>query len=233
MIKKIGKITGVVLFTMTVISFGLFFIFDEELPKGEISTKADSLARKMLSAINHESYQNTRFLKWSFAGHDYHWDKELHEVDVAWDNYTVHLHTKAPEKSTVKMNGKLVDDQNRSEIIDKAIQYFNNDSFWLVAPHKVFDPGTERRLINLDNGESALLVTYTTGGSTPGDSYLWLLGETGVPRAWKLWVSVLPVGGFKTTWEDWKTTTSGALLPTRHKFYFVDLKLSEVKGWNE
>tara|TARA_Y100001972_G_C7663303_1_gene334851 strand:+ start:3195 stop:3896 length:702 start_codon:yes stop_codon:yes gene_type:complete len=233
MLKRIGKIIGVILVTTFVIFFGLFFMFDEDLPKGEMSMQADSLANKMLSAINHEAYQETRFLEWSFAGHQYYWDKLQHEVDVTWDNYTVHLHTKTPEKSIVKMHGELVDDPERSEIIDKSIQYFNNDAFWLVAPHKIFDPGTERRLIKLDNGDSALLVTYTSGGSTPGDSYLWLLDEAGLPYSWKLWVGILPVGGLEITWEDWKTTASGTLLPTMHKFFFIDLKMGNVKAWNE
>ncbi len=233
MIKKIGKITGVVLITMIFISLGLFFIFDEDLPQGKKSAQADKLANKMLSAINHEAYQNTRFLEWSFAGHHYRWDKRQHEVEIRWNEYLVHLHSKTPEISTVMKHGQPIQDSQRSEIIDKAIQYFNNDSFWLVAPHKVFDPGTERRIVELDNGESALLVTYTSGGSTPGDSYLWLLDETGLPRAWKLWVSVLPIGGLKITWEDWKATSSDALLPTVYKFLFIDLKMGDVRGWNE
>ena len=233
MANKIVRIIGVVLISLISFSLGLYFIFDEELPIGTESPQADSLANKMLLAVNHEAYRNTRFLEWSYSGHRYLWDKFRNEVDVYWDRNEVHLYTKTPDKSIVKVNGELVEDSKRTELIDRAVLYFNNDSFWLVAPHKVFDPGTERRLIQMENGDEALLVTYTSGGSTPGDSYLWLLDKSGIPYAWKLWVSILPFGGLETTWQGWITTESGALLPTMHKILFMELGMGEVRGWSE
>ncbi|MEQ9219356.1 MAG: hypothetical protein RLO17_15000 [Cyclobacteriaceae bacterium] len=233
MVKKIGKIIGLGLISIIVISVLSYLIFNEELPQGIKSVQADSLAMKLLRAINHEHYQNTRYLEWSFAGHHYLWDKQQHQVVVSWKDNEVHLLTKMPDKSTVEVNGEPVEGRERTALIEKATFYFNNDSFWLVAPHKIFDPGTERRLIQMEDGSEALLVTYTSGGSTPGDSYLWLLDESGLPYAWKLWVCILPIGGLETTWEDWKTTTSGTLLPTMHKFFFIELKIGGVRGWNE
>jgi hypothetical protein len=37
----------------------------------------------------------------------------------------------------------------------------------------------------------------------PGDSYVWFV--TKITKAWRMWVSIIPVGGLETTWEDWKT----------------------------
>ena len=115
------------------------------------------------------------------------------------------------------------------ELITKATNYFNNDSFWLVAPYKIFDKGTERRLITLKNGKKALLVSYTTGGTTPGDSYLWHLDENGKPKSFQMWVDILPINGLTATWSDWVTTESGAQLPNFHKFGVFRLEISHIK----
>jgi hypothetical protein len=232
-LKKTGKILLGVILTLVVVLLCLFFIYDEKLPEGKQSVEADELASKMLKAVHHEAYKQTRYLEWTFVDqHHYNWDKKQQLVAVEWDDITVHLNIQNPDSSTVLVNDVEVNDDSRSEIIETAIGYFNNDSFWLSAPQKIFDPGTERRIVLLENGDKALLVSYTSGGNTPGDSYLWLLNESGLPYAFKMWVSVIPIGGIKATWGSWKTAESGALLPSNHKLLFLDITMGEVKASN-
>ena len=116
-------------------------------------------------------------------------------------------------------------------MIDKALKNFNNDSFWLVAPYKVFDQGTQRAIVELKNGTNGLLVTYNSGGTTPGDSYLWILNENGFPSAYKMWVSIIPIGGLEASWDDWLVTQSGAFLPKSHKLGPLTLSMGDVKGY--
>lgn len=232
-LKKTGKILLGVILTLVVVLLCLFFIYDEKLPEGKQSVEADQLASKMLKAVHHEAYKQTRYLEWTFVDqHHYNWDKKQQLVAVEWDDITVHLNIQNPDSSTVLVNDVEVNDDSRSEIIETAIGYFNNDSFWLSAPQKIFDSGTERRIVLLENDEKGLLVSYTSGGNTPGDSYLWLLDESGLPSAFKMWVSVIPLGGVKATWEPWKTTESGALICSNHKLLFLDISMGEVKAWN-
>ena len=201
----------------------------ETLPTGTQGKEADALATKMLKAINHMAYKNTRFLEWSFRGSRfYKWDKQNNIVEVKWSKNKVILHTKSPEKSEVFVDEIKVENK---ELIKKATNYFNNDSFWLVAPHKVFEKGIERRLVKYE-GKDTLLITYTTGGSTPGDSYLWILDSQGIPTSYKMWVSVMPDGGVESTWDGWKITESGTKLPTTHKLKNGELNMGEVKGYN-
>jgi hypothetical protein len=99
----------------------------------------------------------------------------------------------------------------KKKAVSRAIRYFNNDSFWLVAPYKLNDPGVSLSSVKVPKGHG-LLVTYTQGGSTPGDTYLWLLDENYFPRAWKMWVKMLPLGGVKSEWMGWQKR-KGAWFP--------------------
>ncbi|MFL0120432.1 hypothetical protein V2611_01385 [Tenacibaculum maritimum] len=227
--KKLVKIVGILLLLLIVIGAIFYTRNNDDLPKGKQGAKADKLAHKMLNALNYEAYKNTRFLEWSFRGKRfYKWDKKEHVVTVSWENTKVILNTKEPNKTKIFENGALVKNE---AVLKKATDYFNNDSFWLVAPYKVFENGIERRLVNYQNKE-ALLVTYTSGGSTPGDSYLWILNEKGLPISYKMWVSIIPIGGTEASWSDWVTTQSGALLPFKHELSVGTLDLGEVKGYN-
>ena len=149
---------------------------------------------------------------------------------VYWEDYKVDLDLKAPSKSQTYVHNFEVKGEQSLELIEKATSYFHNDSFWLVAPYKVFDPGTERRAVTLDNGTQGLLVTYTSGGTTPGDSYLWHLDAEGKPTSFQMWVDILPIEGLEATWEQWTTTESGAQLPTFHKFLVLGMELTDIVG---
>lgn len=84
----------------------------------------------------------------------------------------------------------------------------------------------------MDDGSDALLITYTTGGSTPGDSYLWLLNDDGFPNAFKMWVDIIPIGGINATWDDWLVTESGVFLPKSHKVGPMTLNMGDVEAKN-
>jgi hypothetical protein len=228
-LNRILKIIGIVLVGLVLVLTGLFAIYNEDLPQGGQPQAADALAYKMLKAVNHEAYKNTEVIQWTFAGqHHYQWFKQQKRVDVKWDNILVHLNLQHPDSSVVLKNDIEIKDESKSAIIQKAVDFFNNDSFWLVAPHKVFDPGTERKIVQLENGEQGLLVSYTSGGSTPGDSYLWMLDESGLPTVFKMWVSVIPLGGLEATWENWTKGETGALFPASHKMLFLTIALDDV-----
>ena len=106
-------------------------------------------------------------------------------------------------------------DEKKDQLLEKAWKQFANDSFWLVAPFKIFDPGTERLLVDLEDNKKGLLVTYTSGGVTPGDSYLWILNENNIPIAYKMWVNIIPVGGVEFKWTDWRDFNK-IKMPTNH-----------------
>lgn len=236
-LKKIFKIIGgiIIFFTLpTLLLYGfVYFKYNEPLPTGVEGKKADELAYNMLSALNDVAYKNTDYLEWSFSGrHYYKWYKTQQNCEVSWDKITVILDLKNHDNSTVFVAGEAYNGIEKHDYIHKAKGYFNNDSFWLVAPYKVFDSGVKRSIVTTEDNKKALLVTYTSGGSTPGDSYLWHLDDTYKPVSFQMWVEILPIKGLEASWSDWTQTESAAQLPTFHKLLILGIELTDIKGLN-
>jgi hypothetical protein len=234
MVRKILKILGILVVVVLVAFITIYAVYNEKLPEGRPGSDADALAQKMLSTLNYDKFKQTRFLEWSFQGgeHQYKWDKEKRNVAISWDDFLVNLDLIAPESSLVFKNGERLLDIASEAIIEKAVDYFNNDSFWLVAPYKVFDSGVTRSIVPLPDGTDGLLVTYTTGGSTPGDSYLWMLQPNGFPKSFKMWVNIIPIGGIEATWDDWAEMESGVFLPKSHEMGPMKLLMGDIQGYN-
>ena len=234
--RTIKIIAGVIIFITlpSLLLFGFVYLkYNEKLPIGIEGKQADELAHKMLNALDYQAYQNTQNIEWTFKSrHHFKWKKNEQKCIVQWLDYKVDLNLQDYSKSKAYIHNFKVEGDNANELIDKAVAYFNNDSFWLVAPYKVFDKGTQRKLVTLENGKKALLVTYESGGSTPGDSYLWHLDSNGKPKSFQMWVSILPIDGLNATWKDWTTTESGAQLPIFHKLLIFGLDMGDVKGYN-
>lgn len=233
--KKIYKIIlGVIVFltlpTLLLIGF-VYLKYDEALPTGIKGEQAEHLATKMLDALDYEAYKNTNYIEWTFKRqHHYKWEKNEQTCTVYWEDYKVNLNLKMPTESKTYVHNFEVQGKKAAELIEKATTYFNNDSFWLVAPYKIFDNGTERSIVALEDGKQGLLVTYKSGGTTPGDSYLWHLDDTGKPTSFQMWVEILPIDGLEATWNDWTTTESGAQLPTFHKMLVFGLEITDIVG---
>ncbi|WP_242086971.1 hypothetical protein [Aestuariivivens sediminis] len=231
--KKITKIVVGVIVFLTLPSIllycFLYFKYNEPLPQGYSGQQADALAHKMLESLNHEAFEKTTYLEWTFNNRrHYEWHKGKQNCDVLWEDFRVNLNFNNPNKHKAYVHGFIKDGEMANELIAKAINYFNNDSFWLIAPYKIFEDGVKRQLVPYNNTD-ALLVTFTKGGSTPGDSYLWLLDDNNKPIAFKMWTSLLPIDGLEASWSDWTITNSGAQLPTFHKLLFFGFEIDDIK----
>lgn len=227
--KKFLRIASLIFLGLILVLFIFYLMKNESLPEGESGPEADEMAMKMMEALNYEAWQNTHFISWTFKGiHSYEWDRTSNMVTVKWDDHEVILDP--ANKRGIIQDKSAYNDQEREELINTSWDYFNNDSFWLCAPFKAFDPGTERSIVTLKDGRKGLKVTYTSGGSTPGDSYVWILNENYIPTSVKMWVSILPLGGMEFTWENYTQLESGALIAQDHvAFGGVNIELSDIQ----
>jgi len=175
-----------------------------------IEGNADQLANKILVAVNKESWDSLKYVQWSFPrGHHYVWDRPNNNARVSWEDFVVHLNMDAVDGKAYKGDIALEGEDNVKAVQD-AWSLWCNDSFWFTAPFKVFDPGTNRQLAVDAEGQEGLLITYESGGVTPGDQYLWFVDNQGLPTGYKMWVKIIPIGGVYASWEDYETLAGGS-----------------------
>lgn len=225
-LKIIGVFIGLLLLVFIVYSWNS----KRQIPN-KISTtaEADILAQKMLKSLNYEAWDSVKFLSWqSPGGKDYLWDKKRNLAIIKWNNTEVVLNLNTLN-GVAKFKGLYLEDKKKEKAIKKAWAYWCNDSFWVFAPFKIFDVGTERSIVEEPDASYGLMVEYLSGGVTPGDKYLWLLDETFKPIGYKLWVKIIPIGGMYFSWDEWITLKDGAKLATLHKSSIKDFGINKIR----
>lgn len=206
------------------------FIMNEPMPKGKTGPEAEALANKVLNAIDKTAWDSTNVIQWTFAGqHTFLWDKKRHLTEVTWGDNRALIDLKTVEGKAWK-NGKALEGKAAEKLVKKAWSFWCNDSFWLNAPAKLFDGGTERSIVKTEDGDDALMITYKGGGVTPGDSYLWFLDDNGLPTHYKMWVKIIPTGGVQASWEAWETLPTGAKIATKHNIAGMEIAITNLKA---
>lgn len=227
--KKVFKIIGYVLLTLVVLLGAAFFMLNEKLPVGVKGEKAEALAQKMIQAVDKTAWDTTHYIRWALrAGNPIVWDKQRNLAQVEWKDNKVLLDIHKISGKAWENETEVTDPVKAQELIQKAYKIFINDAFWLNPVVKIYDEGVTRSLVTMKDGTEGLLVSYSSGGVTPGDSYLWLVDADGLPTAWKIWVSIIPIGGIEFNWEDWLTLSSGAKVSTMHTIKGTSIKITQT-----
>jgi hypothetical protein len=183
---------------------------------------AEALGREMVQAVGGDAWARTGAVQWRLFGHGYLWDRSRGLVRVEWGQTRVLLDVNKQSGRAFGDGQEISDEARRARLIKRAYAFFINDMFWLNPVVKAFDDGTTRARGEV-GGRRALLVSYASGGLTPGDRYLWILDDNARPERWRLWVSVLPIGGVEATWEGWTQVATGAWVATRHRVLGIDV----------
>lgn len=187
--------------------------------------KAQQLAREVWKASGGEHWPNVSRLQFTFiveqdgnavmaAKHD--WDVAGHTDHVRWKDKDVKVNLAAPgEDADAKA----------------AFARWTNDSYWLLAPLKVLDPGVKlayegQKEIGGAQCE-ALRLSFADVGLTPGDQYvLYIDPETKLPRAWDYIPK--PESVTHGTWEEY-IDADGLKLSTLHNFAGRVIRFADVR----
>jgi len=229
-LKSIIKWLLIVTIFIGIVLFAAIKFMSENRPEAINGEDGDVMANNMLNALNKPAWDTLNYLKWEFMrGHKYLWDKKANTALIEWGDNKVIMNLDQVDGAAFKKGIKL-EGAAKTEMIQKAWSFWCNDSFWMFAPFKVYDPGTSRSVVMTGNGEKGLMVTYESGGVTPGDGYLWLLDKDNIPTGFKMWTSIIPIKGIHVSWENWETIEGGSKLAVSHKSPLLSFDMQGVEG---
>ena len=188
--------------------------------------RADQVARELVQALGGQAaWEKARQLRFDFvveregkraAEFRHLWDRytgdyRVHGADKSGAPYAVYFNVNTREGTTL-VNGRPVEGEEKKKLLETAYGRFINDTYWLLAPWKVFDPGVVREYAGEKTGPDGALcdvirLSFEEGvGLTPKDVYwLWVTRQG---RRMVQWEYVL--GGAQedptiALWKDWRT----------------------------
>lgn len=212
----------------------LWVVASHPKPEGKAGPAADALARAVGKAAKLDAWARTGAIAWNFGGRYVHlWDRKRQLSRVRWGKgrkrTEVLFAIGHPKEGVATRGGKKLTGKDLKEALETGYKRWCNDSFWLNPLAKLFDKGVVRKLVKRD-GQKHLLIEFTSGGVTPGDTYFFVLGANKLPLRWHMFVSIIPVKGLQASFDGWKTLTTGAKISTVHKLGPLKLKLTEIKA---
>ncbi|MCB1051524.1 MAG: hypothetical protein H6510_05695 [Acidobacteria bacterium] len=226
--KRWHKILLAMLLGIAVIAPLLYRMLDRPMPQANHGPAARQAIQELEDVIGCQAWQQVGAVAWLFKGQRQHlWDRKRHFLRTYIEKKTVFLDLDS-RKGWVFEGSRQVDELDAQVDLKNAWAWFINDSFWLNPFCSLSGPEVVHGLTTDEQGRPAILVTFESGGVTPGDSYLISLGPDGLPVFWRMWVQIIPLGGVPTTWSGWQQQ-QGVWFSTQHQLGPLSLPL-EIKA---
>jgi hypothetical protein len=204
----------------------MLFLFLVSATSGaERDAKADAVGRELLTAMGGEAaFEKARLFQFDFvvvregkeaARLRHVWDRYTGDYRLTGTNkagapYTVYFNVNTKEGKAF-INDRPVEGEERDALLKTAYGRFINDTYWLLAPWKIFDPGVS---LSYD-GEKAcpeggtcdvLGLSFDEGtGLTPKDIYwLWITRDGRRMAQWQYVLGGAQEEPTSALWKDWK-----------------------------
>jgi hypothetical protein len=233
MIKRILKWLAIILIILVVGLVVAVKVMDEPIPASVEGPAAEALATEVLNNIKHDQLADTKWVSWAFPGnHKYVWHVPSNHAQISYGSTVVKMDLDE-QTGVASRKGEPLNGDDLANAIARAWSFWCNDSWWLIAPHKIMDPGTTRSVVDVSAdhpGKRGLLVQYESGGVTPGDAYLWLVDADGMPTGYEMWTAIIPIGGIFASWDKYEALHSGALVSTEHDMGILKTGLGPLRS---
>lgn len=132
------------------------------------------------------------------------------EMPAGQDSLYVATFNVNTREGDVYLNGEAVEGESKDELLEQAYARFINDSYWLLMPVKMMDPGVQRSY-EADSSTDAMEVvrlSFDSVGLTPGDQYwVYVDRESGRVDHWAYHLQRQPADHIPRPirWTDYKS----------------------------
>ncbi|MBZ0268943.1 hypothetical protein K8I85_12360 [bacterium] len=175
--------------------------------------RAIDVAEASLHAIGGaDAWEQLRYLTWNFRGRRlHHWDRGTGDVRIESGTRLVLMNIHTKQGRAWEEGTGITDPDALREALDLGYAWWVNDSYWLIMPAKLLDPGVVLRdggRATLPDGRAADLVTVTfeSVGLTPRNRYdVWIDAETHLVEQWAYYTDADdPEPKFTQPWTGWE-----------------------------
>lgn len=182
--------------------------------RGESDPRATALAESLLVALGgRDSWERTRYLRWNFRERRlHHWDRRTGDVRIESGTRLVLMNLRTRSGRAWDGGTEITEAAALTEALETGYAWWVNDSYWLVMPYKLLDPGVVLRWggpAPLEDGRPAerIEVSFHEGtGLTPQNKYdVWIGEESGLVEQWAYYANADdPEPRFTLPWAGWK-----------------------------
>ncbi len=189
----------------------------------ERDPRADTVGHELIAALGGEgAWEKARQFQFDFVVIKE--GKEVARFSHAWDRYTGDYRVQGVDKAGAPyavyfnvntkagralVNGVAVEGEEKEKRLEGAYGRFINDTYWLLAPWKVFDPGVHLAY----DGEKpcaggtcdVLKLSFENVGLTPKDVYwLWVTRDGRRMLQWQYVLGGAAEPPTTAEWKDWR-----------------------------
>jgi len=207
-------------------ALGAFLILLASAPglAAERDAKADAVGRELIAAMGGEAaWEKARQFQFDFvvvkegqevARFSHAWDRYTGDyrvtgVDKAGAPYAVYFNVNTKDGKAF-VNDVPASPEESAKRVEGAYGRFINDTYWLLAPWKIFDPGVSLAY----DGEKpcpgggvcdVLKLSFDNVGLTPKDVYwIWVARDGRQMRQWQYVLGGASEPPTTAAWNDWR-----------------------------
>ncbi|WP_439881085.1 hypothetical protein ACSX1A_18315 [Pontibacter sp. MBLB2868] len=192
--------------------FPLAPVLSQKTTPASTDKKAAEVAHKVMKNMGGEkAWNDTRYLAWTFNDQYQIWDKHQNRFRWEQDSLVAIIDTQT-KNGKVYVDGKeLLNPEEKQKLLDKAYSLWINNSYWLVMPYKLQDPGVNLKYLGqettMDGTKADVLeMTFEGVGLTPQNKYkLWIDKDKGLITQWAFFRNYKDAEPtFTRRWKDYK-----------------------------